>query len=125
MSIITRFIRTPFIAAAFLCAGITAAEAHVKFLSSQPAKDAVGPSPAEITLTFDHATTPVSAKLKDAAGADIAALGPVRADGVTLHYPVNRALSAGKYELTYRATSEDAHVVTGIVAFTVVENAGK
>lgn len=125
MSIITRLIRRPLIVAALLGCCLTAAEAHVKFLTSQPAANAAVPSPAEILLTFDHAATPVSAKLQDAAGKDVAVLGPARAEGAALHYPLRGALPAGKYQLSYRATSDDAHVVTGVVAFTVVESAGK
>lgn len=112
------------LASAILFGNIATAEAHTKLLTSLPAANTEVASPAEITLKFDEAPIPVVATLKAVGGQEITALGPVRKDGAVLHYMVTHPLAAGKYELSFRVTSSDAHVTTGTVAFTVVDGAG-
>jgi len=110
--------------AALLLGNIAVAQAHTKLVTSQPAANAQIASPAEITLTFDELPTPIVATLKAVGGQEITALGAVRKDGAVLHYAVTRALAVGKYELSFRVTSADAHVTAGSVVFTVVDGAG-
>ena len=109
-----------------LCLGVFAsgmaaseALAHAKLLSSLPAKDAEGASPAEIVLTFSEAITPAVVTLAGEDGHEVKAVGAPRADGAALHVPVTAKLNPGRYTLTYRIAGADTHAVNGTLTFIV------
>lgn len=93
--------------------------AHAKLLASVPAKDAQGPSPAEIVLTFSEAVIPAAVTLADQGGTEIKSLGVARPDGGTLHVPVTAKLAPGRYTLTYRVAGADTHAINGVLTFVV------
>ena len=99
--------------------------AHAKLLSSVPAKDAEGATPAEIVLTFNEAVTPAVVTLADQAGHEIKTVGAPRAEDATLHVPVTGKLAPGHYTLSYRIAGADTHVVNGTLTFVVAGGAPK
>lgn len=109
------------LAAAGFAVAMSSADAfaHAKLMSSAPAKDASGASPAEIVLTFSEAVTPAIVTLADQGGAEVKSLGAARADGAMLHVPVTGKLAPGRYTLTYRVAGADTHAVNGALTFVV------
>ena len=108
-----------------LACGLTASDAfaHAKRLSSMPAKDVEGASPAEIVLTFSEAITPAGVTLAGEDGHEVKSVGTPRADGATLHVPVTTKLAPGRYTLTYRIAGADTHAVNGALTFVVAKSA--
>ncbi|MCW1246499.1 copper homeostasis periplasmic binding protein CopC [Pseudomonas sp. SAICEU22] len=125
------FIKNAVIAAA-LSTGLLAsglAQAHPKLLSSTPAEGAEGAAPTKIELHFSenlmtkfsgaklmmtempgmsaHSPMPMSAKVS---GSD---------DPKTMVIVPNAPLSAGTYQVQWRAVSSDTHPITGNVTFKV------
>lgn len=105
------------VAAAVLWTGT--AWAHAKLVSSMPAADAVTASPKEAVLTFNQAVKPLKCTLTDGAGQAIALPDPPYAVDAAVHCPIAATLPAGAYQLGWRVTTSDAHVVTGVVPFKV------
>lgn len=93
--------------------------AHAKLLSSAPAKDVAGASPAEIVLTFSEAVSPAAITLADQGGGEVKSLGAARGEGSTLHVPVIGKLAPGRYTLSYRVAGADTHAVNGALTFVV------
>jgi methionine-rich copper-binding protein CopC len=104
-----------------ISSGFMAGEAfaHAKLMSSMPAKDAEGASPADIVLTFSEPITPAVVTLSDQEGHDVKTIGTPRADTNTLHLPVTGKLAPGHYTVTYRIAGADTHVVNGTLTFVV------
>lgn len=97
-----------------------AAYAHAWLESSVPAQNGVlVPGSKEIALTFDEAIKPVSCKIVDQAGKDMAVIGKLAAKGVNLTVPLTAALAAGKYNLTCRVVGPDSHPVNNTLSFVV------
>lgn len=99
------------------------AEAHAKLVTSVPVADATVTAPQEIVLTFSQIVQPLQAKLTDLSTQTATELTAPKVDGAAVHYQVGRVLRSGKYELTYRAATPDTHVATGIITFTVSDQA--
>jgi methionine-rich copper-binding protein CopC len=124
-------VKTAVVAAA-LSAGLLASSlalAHPKLLSSTPADGAEGAAPAKIELHFSenlltkfsgaklmmtgmpgmsaHAPMPMPAKVS---GSD---------DPKTMVITPNAPLTAGTYQVQWRAVSSDTHPITGNVTFKV------
>jgi len=116
-------VRSIIFAAGFAVAMSLSAEAlaHAKLLSSVPAKDTEGGSPAEIVLTFSEAVTPAIVTLADQDGHGVKTIGAPRAEGAALHVPVTAKLAPGHYTLTYRIAGADTHVVNGALTFVVAK----
>lgn len=125
------FIKTAVMAAA-LSTGLLAiglAQAHPKLLSSTPAEGAEGAAPAKIELHFSenlvtqfsgaklmmtgmpgmsaHAPMPMPAKVS---GSD---------DPKTMVITPHAPLTAGTYQVQWRAVSSDTHPITGNITFKV------
>lgn len=125
------FVKNAVIAVA-LSTGLLAgglAQAHPKLLSSTPAEGAEGAAPAKIELRFSenlmskfsgaklmmtempgmsgHSPMPMQAKVS---GSD---------DPKTMIITPNAPLTAGTYQVQWRAVSSDTHPITGNVTFKV------
>ena len=97
----------------------TASNAHTHLVSSVPADHAeLAAPPKEASLTFAEAVVLTAAKLESADGSKTTLKplpdGPVKQARVPLP-----ALSAGRYRLLWRATSDDGHVMSGELSFVV------
>ena len=105
------------------------AQAHPKLLSSTPAEGAEGAAPAKIELHFsENLMTKFSgAKLMMTAMPGMAAHSPMPMpakvsgsdDPKTMVIVPNGPLTAGTYQVQWRAVSSDTHPITGNVTFKV------
>jgi len=117
--------RTPQIALLTILAWtVQGALAHTELAETVPADRAVvGSAPEEVQLRFSEPVrlTALSVQ-KDGAGKQ--SLGPLRAD-TAAHFAVALpALGDGHYIVSWRALSEDTHVMTGEFMFAVGEAGG-
>jgi len=125
------FIKTAVVAVALstglLVSGL--AQAHPKLLSSNPAEGAEGAAPAKIELHFsENLMTKLSgAKLLMTEMPGMAAHSPMPMpskvsgsdDPKTMVVTPNTPLTAGTYQVQWRAVSSDTHPITGNVTFKV------
>jgi len=125
------FIKTAGVAVALstglLVSGL--AQAHPKLLSSNPAEGAEGAAPAKIELHFsENLMTKLSgAKLLMTEMPGMAAHSPMPMpskvsgsdDPKTMVVTPNTPLTAGTYQVQWRAVSSDTHPITGNVTFKV------
>jgi methionine-rich copper-binding protein CopC len=96
-----------------------AAFAHTHLTKSVPANDStVTVSPPKFVLTFAEPARLTALSIqKDSAPADkLAPLPATAAAEISVTAP---QLAAGKYVLTWRAVSDDGHVMPGKISFTV------
>ncbi len=129
------------LAATALIASPVAVFAHAKMVSSTPAANATVTKPAKITMTFNEKLTGPTVKVElfmtgmakgmkhysdtghggmaDHAPMKIAATSQLGKDGKSVTLIPKRALSAGKYNLTWTAAGADMHKMTGNFSFTV------
>lgn len=125
------FIKNAVFAAA-LSTGLLAsglAQAHPKLLSSTPAEGAEGTAPTKIELHFsENLMTKFSgAKLMMTEMPGMSAHSPMPMpakvsgsdDPKTMVIVPNAPLSAGTYQVQWRAVSSDTHPITGNVTFKV------
>lgn len=127
MSFIRTAVVTVALSTGLLISGL--AQAHPKLLSSTPAEGAEGAAPAKIELHFSenlmtkfsgaklvmtgmpgmsaHSPMPMKAKVS---GSD---------DPKTMVITPNTPLTAGTYQVQWRAVSSDTHPITGNVTFKV------
>jgi hypothetical protein len=96
---------------------------HLRLVKSAPAADeALGASPAAITLWFSQAPTLrlTRISLLDASGAKLQ-LGSVKAgpEEHTAMADLTQAIAAGSYTISWVSGSPDGHVVRGKIAFSV------
>jgi len=97
--------------------GSSPAQAHAKLVSSSPANgSSLTTAPAQVVLTFDEAVTVNSVRATTTLG-DTVNLGSPTVSGssVTVDWPAGQA--PGLYRLGYNVTSDDGHVVEGILLF--------
>ncbi|WP_189079528.1 copper resistance CopC/CopD family protein [Mangrovihabitans endophyticus] len=99
----------------------SAAQAHAALLTSTPAPGSiVGSSPAEVTVTFSEAITPVAGRITVLAPDGRRISGEATARGAVLRIPVRRAdRPLGTYLVSYRVISADSHPVAGGLTFSV------
>ncbi len=94
--------------------------AHARFTGADPAPGAVlGESPAELLLHFNEPVQPLAIKLLDTKGRNLAAGLPVEAIDNRVRLRLAAALPDGRYLLSYRVLSADAHPVAASFGFTV------
>ena len=111
-----RFLATLCLAAAFCFSA--AVSAHTHLLRSDPADGAeVKTAPTEAVLVFAEPVTVASAKLESSDGFH-AKITPPGATSAEVHLTLP-TLAAGRYQLSWRATSADGHVMAGGISFTV------
>lgn len=103
-----------------LCA--TPVWAHATLQSAVPGKDAVVPSPAEVTLRFNEKLEPAFSKMKivDVQGKPVVAGSPGvdRADHTVMKASLP-VLVPGRYVVQYVAVGVDGHRRAGDYGFTV------
>lgn len=107
--------------AAVLLLPPAAASAHAVLVSSDPADGArVERAPAAVRLVFDEAVTlpPGATAVLSSTGARVDAGGP-REAGDTVIVPLQAAVPAGVYSVSWRVVSADGHVVAGSIRFGV------
>jgi methionine-rich copper-binding protein CopC len=94
------------------------AQAHTHLKSATPAEGSTVKSAEQITLNFSEKAT-VTALTLQKEGGDERKLTPP-ADGATDHVTVAAGkLEPGKYTLNWRVVSDDKHVMSGKLHFTV------
>ena len=98
--------------------GAAPAWAHAVLVEASPAdgQRLDGP-PAAVELTFNEPISPVAVRVLDSAGTVVAGPEGVEASETGLRLPLPAALPHGRYLVSYRVTSVDAHPVAGSVAF--------
>lgn len=97
------------------------ASAHTELTSSTPANGAaLAKAPTSARLVFSEAVKPVAGGigLKSTAGKTVATGAP-KVTGGTVVVPIDGALAAGGYLLSYKVVSADGHPVGGTVVFRV------
>jgi methionine-rich copper-binding protein CopC len=102
---------------ALLCLAVVA-QAHTHLKSAAPAEGSTVKAPEQITLTFSEAArvTALSIQKEGEAEQKLAPLPTAAADHVTVAAP---KLAPGKYTVNWRVVSDDSHVMSGKVHFTV------
>lgn len=99
------------------------ASAHATFEGSTPEPNArLASAPKEIILRFSEPVTPISVRLLNAHLEDAGAINNPEIDRTNLRLHVPTPLTEGRYLVTYRVISEDAHPVSGTIQFTVGAN---
>lgn len=116
------------LAAALLCAGMTAASsgslAHTKLTSaSPPANATVKSGLTGIKLVFSEEIEPSlsAVELKDAAGAVISTSKGTNACEANICALTIAPLKAGDYRVIYHVLSPDSHVVDGSYGFHIAD----
>jgi copper transport protein len=99
-------------------AWVSPALAHAVLLGASPADgQRLDTSPEAIVLTFNEPVSPVSLRVLDASGTTMAGPDGIAASGAKLLLPLPQELPPGRYLVSYRVTSVDAHPVAGSIAF--------
>ena len=95
------------------------ASAHARLVSSSPADGSViTKSPSSIVLSFSEAArlTALSIKRSDEAKQSLKPLPTTAAEQISVPLP---PLKPGAYSLTWRVLSDDGHVMSGTLHFTL------
>jgi methionine-rich copper-binding protein CopC len=94
--------------------------AHTPLKSSIPAAGAaLAASPQEIVLEFPHAVRLTAVVLTDGAGAT-KPVGAISTEpAARFAVAVSSPLTAGDYEVAWRAVGADTHVISGTIEFSV------
>jgi methionine-rich copper-binding protein CopC len=99
--------------------------AHTHLVRSSPAdKSVMEKSPPAATLVFAEAVTMTAIKIKPADGDEIV-LKPLPTGAKTEMSVAMPTLRVGKYEMRWRALSDDGHVVSGVVHFAIANKDGR
>lgn len=101
-----------------------AARAHTHLLRSTPAENAVlEKSPATATLVFAEAVTITAVRIESASGVKTRVQSLPASPTAEPSMPLP-PLIPGHYTLSWRALSDDGHVMAGAIHFTVGEKSG-
>lgn len=100
----------------------SAALAHTRLDSSEPATGTEVAAPTEIVLTFSEPVHVTAVVLRTNVGVEqpIGDIPPGPAESFSV--PVTATLAAGEYSVSWRAVSADTHIVSGEFSFAVVSN---
>jgi methionine-rich copper-binding protein CopC len=115
---------TAILLAAAVALGATAASAHPRLQSSNPAPGALLKSaPKDIRMSFSEELVPnfTGLELKTAAGKSIPTGKTVLVpgDNKKIVVPIGARLTAGTYNVAWHAVSVDTHRITGNYSFKV------
>jgi methionine-rich copper-binding protein CopC len=103
-----------------LSATATQVEAHAHLVSSQPANGTtVTASPESVTLVFSESAKVTTLSLQAAGEPSAKKLAVSLAEDSVSHVIALPTLGAGDYILTWRALSDDGHVTSGTVKFSL------
>lgn len=107
-------------AAIALLAGASAAQAHAHLKASTPADGStLNAMPASITLKFSEAARITALSLQPQGGGTEQKIAPLPADAAAeLSVPAPK-VADGKYMLMWRLVSDDGHVMSGMLHFTI------
>lgn len=95
--------------------------AHTHLLRSSPVENAsLEKSPAVATLVFAEPVTLTAVKIESADGGKTA-VKPLPANPKAEASVTLPTLAVGRYKLSWRAISEDGHIMSGEIHFTVGE----
>lgn len=101
----------------------TATIFHVQLKSSSPAKDASGPAPTSVTLTFTEdvkvAVSRIAILTADSALVEKLVIRDKK-DAATFGAPITKPLGPGRYLVSWATVSDDGHAVRGFIPFSVV-----
>lgn len=98
----------------------THVEAHARLVSSQPADGVViAASPAAVTLVFSESARVTALSIQAGGEKTAKKLIVATAEDSVSHAIALPALNAGDYTLTWHALSDDGHVTSGTVKFSV------
>lgn len=120
---VMRFIRVIFAASLALFGSLlvsTSALGHADVVSTSPTADSeIDVAPATISISFSEPVLEVGAAivLADSSGSEIG-VGEVTFEGATMSVSSPPDLAPGEYIVTWRASSNDGHVMTGEFGFT-------
>jgi len=95
-----------------------AAHAHAHVTGSVPADHSTGKAPERIELSFSEVAH-ITALALQRDGQEASKLTPPSAAAARFTIPMPR-LSPGNYTLSWRVVSDDGHVMSGTLHFTVV-----
>jgi hypothetical protein len=105
-----------------LLLGVSAAQAHARLVSAEPAAQSTGAAPAKIQLHFSEelAKKFSTFKLADASGAIVPLTPADGADAKSLAASPANALTPGLYTVSWSAVaSDDGHKSSGTFVFSV------
>jgi methionine-rich copper-binding protein CopC len=103
-----------------LSATATQVEAHAHLVSSQPANGTtVTASPESVTLVFSESAKVTTLSLQAAGEPSAKKLAVSLAEDSVSHVIALPTLGTGDYILTWRALSDDGHVTSGTVKFSL------
>jgi copper resistance protein C len=114
-----------------LSAGMTAlpaapARAHAVLVQTVPQAQARLDTPPDlVAVEFSGPVLDVGARLRVLVGGTAVLDDKAVVDGATISHPLAGDLPAGTYQLLWRATSVDGHVVSGGYLFTVATGASR
>jgi methionine-rich copper-binding protein CopC len=110
--------RTRWLLGGALLALAAVAQAHTHLKSATPAEGSTVKAPGQITLTFSQSAqvTALSIQKEGEAEQKLSPLPAAAADHVTVPAP---KLAPGKYTVNWRVVSDDKHVMSGKLHFTV------
>lgn len=106
---------------AIITSAVTAprADAHDVLVSTSPADGStVATVPAEVTLTFDQPALAIGTRLKIVGPSGEVQQGKPQLVDQTVSQALRPDLPAGRYTVTWRATSKDGHPISGTFGFT-------
>jgi methionine-rich copper-binding protein CopC len=107
------------LATAALVLATAGADAHSHLKGSVPAEGSVvNVAPANIVLKFSQAAKLTSVTLQRDGGAEQKLTPPPGAAAAEISVPTPK-LEPGKYVVTYRVVSDDNHVMSGKLQFTI------
>jgi methionine-rich copper-binding protein CopC len=113
-------------AIALIPLGMTAASAHTVLIASSPLKNSViAKLPTKIRLTFAEALLTLGKNpinqvvVKDAAGMVVTNQANKVSGAILTNTISDAAPMAGRYEVDYRVSADDGHIVTGKFFFTL------
>ena len=99
---------------------VATAHAHAHLTAAVPAEGSSGKAPEHIVLSFSEAAR-ITVMTLQREGEEPRKLSPLpEAMAARITVPLPKLLP-GKYTLSWRAVSDDGHVVPGVLHFTVLE----
>jgi copper transport protein len=99
--------------------------AHAHLVRSSPAENAIlDMAPPAATLVFAEPVTLTAVNIESAAGARTS-VKPLPANPTAEVSVALPTLATGRYKLSWRAVSDDGHVMSGVIHFTVGKKGGQ
>lgn len=102
------------------------AQAHATLVTTVPAEQAALDTPPDrLAMEFSEPVLDVGAEVKVLVGGETLLDRRPTVDGATISVPLGGELPAGSYQVLWRATSVDGHVISGAYLFTVATGASR